>query len=186
MAALPSGSYAFPSKMNNKYLHNIYAITNLQEFLQEEVLQFSGDDVASKHAEFQVEEDEQNPKLVHIKSSFNNKYLRRAGENSSWIVAGAEKKEQDPQWSCTLFEPQEFHDTQNCCNPTTIGQFRLRHVQLNHFIEPFSANGSDPVLFAGREFQPKDPDTIFYVEVLPKDPVPKETTETTEPTEPTE
>ncbi|XP_021800883.1 uncharacterized protein LOC110745111 [Prunus avium] len=177
MAALRPGSCAFQSKMNNKYLHNIYVINNRQEVLQEVVLQFSGDDVASKHAKFQVEEDEQDPKLVHIKSSFNNKYLRRAGQNSSWIVARAEKKEQDRhQWSCTLFEPQEFHDTQNCCNPTTIGQFRLRHVQLDHFIEPFSANGSDPDLFAGREFQPKD-NTVFYVEDLPEDSVPKEPTE---------
>ncbi|XP_034217566.1 uncharacterized protein LOC117629172 [Prunus dulcis] len=161
MAALQPGSYAFKSDQNKKYLRYQHEINNLQH-----VLQFSGEDVASQYAKFQVEEDEQNPGLVHIKSSFNNKYWRRAEASSSWIVAEADKQEREQnQWSCTLFKPEVVQLTPDSGN-NTIGVFRLVHKQLGHFIEPFSANGFNSVLYAGRETQPDNRNVFFIVEKL--------------------
>lgn len=44
--------------------------------------------------------------LVHIRSSYNNKYLVLESDSSQWLIAGADEPEEDrSKWSCTLFRP---------------------------------------------------------------------------------
>lgn len=43
--------------------------------------------------------------LVHLRSSYNNKFLVLASEGNTWVVAGADEPETDQsKWSCTLFK----------------------------------------------------------------------------------
>ncbi|KMT20606.1 hypothetical protein BVRB_1g005860 [Beta vulgaris subsp. vulgaris] len=43
--------------------------------------------------------------LVHLRSSYNKKFLVLASEGNTWVVAGADEPETDQsKWSCTLFK----------------------------------------------------------------------------------
>lgn len=134
--ALPQ-FFALKSETNNRYLRFIHQdIDGVHG-----ILQFSGEEVVSPYTKFQVEEATINNgdrRLVHIRSCYNNKYLRRADQNSRWIVAGAdEPQENQTLWSCTLFEPEL--PTDNNGSSIRIG---LNHVQLGHIqaTNDFQAN----------------------------------------------
>ncbi|CAN0913843.1 hypothetical protein LINGRAHAP2_LOCUS28182 [Linum grandiflorum] len=60
----------------------------------------------SPYAKFEVEDSDIGGGMVHLKSSYNQKYLRRASENPTnpGIEAAADEPEEDiSKWSCTLF-----------------------------------------------------------------------------------
>ncbi|CAB4281432.1 unnamed protein product [Prunus armeniaca] len=100
------------------------------------ILQFSGEEVLSPYAKFQFFEVHgrgNNLRLVHIRSCYNNKYWRRADQNSRWIVAGADERQADQNlWSCTLFEP--------IMNNINSSQIRLRHVHSGHYLKISATN----------------------------------------------
>ncbi|XP_050121482.1 uncharacterized protein LOC126599196 [Malus sylvestris] len=79
---------------------------------------------------------------VHIKSCYNNRYLRRANHRQYWIVAGAYEPEEDlSHWSCTLFEPEVVRSD----NKAVI---RLIHVRLGHYVTSFTKNDFNQCLLA--------------------------------------
>ncbi|XP_034217565.1 uncharacterized protein LOC117629171 [Prunus dulcis] len=130
MALQQPGFLALKSETNNRYLRYIHQdIEGVHG-----ILQFSGEEVLSPYAKFQVEVEEpatinnNNRRLVHIRSCYNNKYWRRADQNSRWIVAGADERKADQNlWSCTLFEPIK--------NDIDSSQIRLRHVHSGHYLK---------------------------------------------------
>ena len=130
MAELPR-FFALKSKHIKKCLRIIYQ--NIGKY--HGVVQFSGDDVKSSQAGFQVERADGNGELVCIfKCTTNGKYLRRGDEREWWIVsAGDEPEEDQSHWTCTLFEPQVVHKD----NKAVI---RLLHVQLGRYVRLYTAN----------------------------------------------
>ncbi|KAL8128138.1 uncharacterized protein LOC141720120 [Apium graveolens] len=101
----------------------------LLRYVKEEVdikgwLQFHGEHVSSPEAKFEVHKSGNGNGLVHIRSCYNNKYLVMLNKHSPWIVAKAEKPEEDQsKFSCTLLRPYSVD-----WDPTKI---RLTHVYLN-------------------------------------------------------
>ncbi|KAI9107258.1 hypothetical protein K1719_021646 [Acacia pycnantha] len=133
------------SNYNNKYLRYIQEDVQVHGFLQ-----FSGEEVVSPYAKFEVEKAKSGHGLVHIRCCYNNKYWVRWTQNHWWIVAGANEPEEDQsKWSCTLFKPIYIDADAN-----TI---RFLHVQLGHYAclwrtgAPFAS-----CLFAGSENPDKD------------------------------
>ncbi|CAN6714470.1 unnamed protein product [Malus baccata var. baccata] len=129
MAELPS-FFALKSNHSKKCLR----IINQNIGKYQGVVQFSGDDVNSSHARFEVERADGNGELVHIKCTTNGKYLRRGDEREWWIVAAGDEPEEDQShWTCTLFEPQVV-------NKDNKAVIRLLHVQLGRYIRLYTAN----------------------------------------------
>ncbi|BFG33226.1 hypothetical protein CerSpe_195000 [Prunus speciosa] len=122
---LPQPFLALKSETNNRYLRYIHQdIEGVHG-----ILQFSGEEVLSPYAKFQVEVEVGH--RVHIRSCYNNKYWRRADQNSRWIVAGADEQEADPtRWSCTLFEFEPI-----IINDTNFSQIRLVHVHSRDYLK---------------------------------------------------
>lgn len=132
--ALPVGAYALQSKSNKKYLRYV----SEKEKPRFRYVEFSEKSVGSPNIKFQVEKASSgNDTYVHIRSSYNNKYLRRLDDSQQyWIVAGADEKEEDKsKWSCTLFEPIVVdHDDNN-------NMIRIRHVQLGNYTQVYTRSG---------------------------------------------
>ncbi|KAI5339477.1 hypothetical protein L3X38_018749 [Prunus dulcis] len=156
MAKLPE-FIALESVKNRKYL--VYkhqpTIPKLPNFLQ-----CSGQDSHSKDARFKVEKDVNDPSLVHIKCTYNDKYLRLESQHSSWIVADADKKQPNKTlWSCTLFKPEglEF--------PGLHGLYKFIHVYTEKPIGPKSEPLFEDVL-AVESAKPSEIHA-FIVEKLP-------------------
>ncbi|XP_022145233.1 uncharacterized protein LOC111014736 [Momordica charantia] len=113
---------ALKSRCNNNYLRCTNEASPGQTFLK-----YSGDEIFSPHTKFELEQAKADPSLVHIRCCYNNKYLVSWSEDRSYIVAGAEQKEEDRyKWTCTLFRPVYF-DTYN------VG-FRFRHAHREFFL----------------------------------------------------
>ncbi|KAK4280021.1 hypothetical protein QN277_011705 [Acacia crassicarpa] len=109
------------SNYNNKYLRFIQEDVQVHGFLQ-----FSGKEVVSQYAKFEVEMAKRGNGLVHIRCCYNNKYWVRWSQNHWWIVAGADEPEEDQsKWSCTLFKPIYVDDDAKAV--------RFSHVQLGHY-----------------------------------------------------
>ncbi|KAI9077510.1 hypothetical protein K1719_040532 [Acacia pycnantha] len=109
------------SNYNNKYLRYIHEDVQVYRFLQ-----FSGEEVVSPYAKFEVEMAKSGNGLVHIRCCYNNKYWVRWTENHWWIVAGADEPEEDQsKWSCTLFKPIYID--------ADAKKVRFLHVQLKHY-----------------------------------------------------
>lgn len=88
----------------------------------------TGENVVSPYAKFEVVQANIGRGLVHIRSSYNNKFWVRWNQHSNLIVAGANEPEEDQsQWACTLFEPLSVTGNTN--------QVRLRHVQLGSYVQ---------------------------------------------------
>ncbi|KAL5719466.1 hypothetical protein ACHQM5_012238 [Ranunculus cassubicifolius] len=69
--------------------------------------------------------------VVHVRCTFNNKYLRRDSGSSHWVKALATEISEDTnRWDCTLFEV--LPATQGA------GQIRLRHVHLGYYLSMVS------------------------------------------------
>ncbi|KAI9112702.1 hypothetical protein K1719_016368 [Acacia pycnantha] len=133
------------SNYNNKYLRYIQEDVQVHGFLQ-----FSGEEVVSQYAKFEVEMVKRRNGLVHIRCCYNNKYWVRWSQNHWWIIAGADEPEEDQsKWSCTLFKP--------ICVDAGAKIVRFLHVQLGHYAclwriaAPFGT-----CLFAGSENPDKD------------------------------
>ncbi|XP_048444086.1 uncharacterized protein LOC125479098 [Pyrus x bretschneideri] len=140
MASLLPRYFALKSNNNRKCLRYIdQVVENLHG-----VLQFSEEDFNSPYARFEMETaNNGDGSYVHIKSRWNNKYLRRADDQHWWIVAGADEPEESENlWSCTLFKPVAVHAHNN------LVLLRLQHVQLGHYVKLFSANAFRSCLFA--------------------------------------
>ncbi|XP_022155409.1 uncharacterized protein LOC111022557 [Momordica charantia] len=87
-------------------------------------LQFSGKKLPSPVSKFHSEASESDPRFMHIRCSYNNKYWVRQSPDSNYIVAIGTKQENDQsKWSCTLFEPIYDADHKG---------YRFRHVQLGY------------------------------------------------------
>lgn len=112
--------FAFKSKYN-KYLYHV----NTEE--TPNLLVFSGDEITSPCAKFEVEAAKSRQNLVHIRSCYNNKYWVRQSEDSKRIVAAADKQEEDQsKWSCTLF--RMIHPD------GTDGTVQYIHDQLGNYV----------------------------------------------------
>ncbi|KAK4254502.1 hypothetical protein QN277_009879 [Acacia crassicarpa] len=146
------------SNYNNKYLRYIHEDVQVHGFLQ-----FSGEEVVSPYAKFEVEVANSGHGHVHIRCCYNNKYWvrRRPQEpdeaDKQWIVAGADEPEEGPsKWSCTLFKPIDVD-----ADAKTV---RFSHVRLGHFAclgrndAPF-----DSCLFASSENPIKDSCDVFTI-----------------------
>ncbi|KAI5330580.1 hypothetical protein L3X38_029978 [Prunus dulcis] len=157
MAELPQ-FIALKSVKNQKYL--VYKDQSTTELPN--ILECSGDDVQSQYARFKVEKDENLPNLVHIKSTYNDKYWSTASQGSSWIVAGANQKQPNKGlWSCTLFKPEVLQQPL----PYVNGIYQFRHEQMGNLIEPKAGNDFVNALAADKA-NPTD-NTSFIVEKLP-------------------
>ncbi|KAA8544871.1 hypothetical protein F0562_019734 [Nyssa sinensis] len=128
---------------NGKYLHYVKEDVQMHGFLQ-----FSGDEVVSPYAKYEVEMAKSGRGLVNIRCCYNNKYWVRRPQNPYWIVAEADEPEEDiSKWSCTLFDPI-------CVDATTI---RFRHVQLGHYTCLWRTGDMyDSCLFAGSNVPDRD------------------------------
>ncbi|KAI5317782.1 hypothetical protein L3X38_037489 [Prunus dulcis] len=154
--------FALKSKKNEKHLQYIHQdIEKLHG-----ILQFSGDNVVSPYAQFQmVAATSCNRRLVHIRSCYNNKYLARADKDHWWIVAGADEPQEDQSlWSCTLYEPQLVQPQAD--NNGSIPLIRLRHVQLGHYLKLLSANDFQACLFAHQATPDTQKFDVFTVKEL--------------------
>ncbi|KAI9071435.1 hypothetical protein K1719_046605 [Acacia pycnantha] len=141
---------ALKSNYNNKYLRYTQEDVRVHAFLQ-----FSGEEVISPKAKFEVEMAKGGNGLVHIRCCYNNKYWVRWPQepekaDERWIFAGADEPEEDQsKWSCTLFKPI-YADV----DAKTV---RFLHVQLGHYAclgridAPF-----DSCLFASSENPSED------------------------------
>ncbi|CAL8998053.1 unnamed protein product [Prunus brigantina] len=157
MAELPK-FIALKSVRNQKYL--VYKDQSTSEL--PDILQFSGEDVHSKYARFKVEKDVNLPNLVHIKSTYIDKYWSTPSQDSSWIVAGANEKQPNKNlWSCTLFKPEVFQEPL----PYVDGIYRFRHVKMENFIEPKPGTDFDNALAAEQATPTQN--NAFIVERLP-------------------
>ncbi|XP_034198062.1 uncharacterized protein LOC117613565 [Prunus dulcis] len=154
--------FALKSKKNEKHLQYIHQdIKKLHGFLQ-----FSGDNVVSPYAQFQmVAATSCNRRLVHIRSCYNNKYLVREDKDHWWIVARADEPQEDQSlWSCTLYEPQLVQPQAD--NNGSIPLIRLRHVQLGHYLKLLSANDFQACLFAHQATPDTQKFDVFTVKEL--------------------
>ncbi|XP_050379954.1 uncharacterized protein LOC126797357 [Argentina anserina] len=70
-------------------------------------LKFNGTDAYSSLAKFEVVKASAGTRLVHIRCSFNGKFLRTRTEGHPNLSPEADEPEEDQsKWSCTLFEPR--------------------------------------------------------------------------------
>ncbi|KNA13103.1 hypothetical protein SOVF_119730 [Spinacia oleracea] len=91
------------------------------------ILWNDGRNVLNPNTRFEIERSSSNNSLVHIRSTFNNKYL--VSENGLFVDARAEKPEENTSvQSCTLFRP-ELDQTQNA--------YRLRHLHSGMYATCF-------------------------------------------------
>ncbi|KAF5204875.1 hypothetical protein FRX31_005538 [Thalictrum thalictroides] len=141
----------FESVYNKKYLR----LTNgKDEGLRTGFVKFDGEEVVNPVTKFELEPaksaDAKWKGLKHIRSCYNNKYLvRDVGANTNWIIAGAEKPEEDQSKpSCTLFKPEG--------NQLTYG---FRHVQLGRFACLWRAESMG--MYLGSESPDKDSCHLF-------------------------
>ncbi|CAL1366054.1 unnamed protein product [Linum trigynum] len=81
-------------------------------------------------AKFEVEPSAVHPSMVHIKCSYNNKYLQPIGPDlavAGWICPMADRPNENlVDWRCTLFQP-EFRD-----HDLTVVQ--LLHIQRGRYV----------------------------------------------------
>ncbi|XP_008229293.1 PREDICTED: uncharacterized protein LOC103328664 [Prunus mume] len=144
MADLPK-FFALKSVRNQKYV--VLKDQSTAELPNR--LEASGEESHSKYARFKVEKDVNQPSLVHIKSTYNDKYLRTAGQDSTWIVADADEKQPNKnQWSWYV-----------------DGVYQFVHVQLGNLAEPKSGTDFDDALAAESARPTNTP--AFIVEKLP-------------------
>ncbi|KAI9112686.1 hypothetical protein K1719_016352 [Acacia pycnantha] len=143
--SLPRFVMLIKSNYYNKYLRYIQEDVQVHGFLQ-----FSGEEVVTPYAKFEMQMAESENGLVHIKCCYNNKYWVRWSQNHWWIVAGADEPEEDQsKWSCTLFKPIYVD--------ADAKAVRFLHVQLGHYaclwriVAPFGS-----CLFAGSENPDQD------------------------------
>ncbi|XP_022150379.1 uncharacterized protein LOC111018555 [Momordica charantia] len=108
---------ALKSKYNANYLRYLNEASPVQTFLQ-----YSGDTVLSPYTKFDIEQAKCDPSLVNIRCCYNNKYWVSLPSDHNYIVAQADKTEEDKsKWNCTLFQP--IYDN-------THHAFRFRHIYL--------------------------------------------------------
>ncbi|KAG5566817.1 hypothetical protein RHGRI_002378 [Rhododendron griersonianum] len=70
------------------------------------LLTFNRKDAMSPYSKHEVVMAKRGDGLVHIRCCCIGKYWRRLSEDDHWIVAKADKAEEDlSKWSCTLFWP---------------------------------------------------------------------------------
>ncbi|KAF7142461.1 hypothetical protein RHSIM_Rhsim05G0010000 [Rhododendron simsii] len=120
-------------------------------------LQFSGEEIMSPYAKFEIETAKTTPAgnengFVHIRCCYNNKYWVAKSSSDPCIIAGADEPNEDQsQWSCTLFEPirrqlrgdlfrniQMDDEEEGSTNTTVI----FRHVQLrDYLVYPVDSGG---------------------------------------------
>ncbi|KAK4275745.1 hypothetical protein QN277_018776 [Acacia crassicarpa] len=141
------------SNYNKKYLRYIHEDVKVHEFLQ-----FSGEEVVSPYVKFEVEMAKIGNGLVHIRCCYNNKYWVRERQDGWWILARADKPEEDQsKWSCTLFKPIYVD-----ADAKTV---RFLHVQLNHYACLWMAVAAPftTCLFAGSKDPNKDSHDIYTI-----------------------
>ncbi|ONI17349.1 hypothetical protein PRUPE_3G153100 [Prunus persica] len=158
MADLPK-FFALKSAKNQKYV--VFKDQSTAELPNR--LECSGEESHSKYARFKAEKDVNQPSLVHIKSTYSDKYLRTASEDSPWIVAEADEKQPNKNlWSCTLFKPVVLQKPA----PYVDGVYQFVHVRLGNLTEPKSGTDfEDDALAAENEKPTSTP--AFTVEKLP-------------------
>ncbi|KAI9077515.1 hypothetical protein K1719_040537 [Acacia pycnantha] len=140
------------SNYNKKYLRYIQEDVPFHGFLQ-----FSGEEVVTPYAKFEVEMAKSGNGLVHIRCCYNNKYWVREKKNSWWIVARADEPEEDKSnWSCTLFKPIYVD-----ADAKTV---RFLHVQLGRYACLWMiAPSFDPCLYASSENPNKDSCDVYTI-----------------------
>nr|AIU47276.1 amaranthin-like lectin [Linum usitatissimum] len=144
------------SMYNNKYLS--YRDEEAGEDGQDGFIHLSDPDATTlRYSKFEVMESKSNAEKgsVHLKCSFNNKYLARQSPTSWWITASTDHIQEDrSEWSCTLFKPVlvDSDDYYNDDEKSTA-VVRFHHVELNHFACVFQSDGSpfSDCLYAGRD-----------------------------------
>lgn len=147
--SLPPVIIGLKSAYNNKYLRYRY-----EEGEAHGLLQFAADSITDPYAQFQVQYSKTYDGLVHLKCSFNNKYMVRWSPGHNWITASANKIDEDRNsWSCTLFRPYYIGDTH---------KIRMVHVQLGHYACLWRVNDPfDFCLHAGSKEIDKDLCDVF-------------------------
>ncbi|XP_021732083.1 uncharacterized protein LOC110698881 [Chenopodium quinoa] len=141
------------SNYNNKFLRYRY-----EDVQTHGLLQFAVHQVMDPYAQFEVEKSNTYDGLVHLKSRYNNKYLVRWSPNHYWIIASANKEDENQSsWSCTLFKPMYLGD-----NNDDTQEMRLLHVQLDHYACLWRLHAPfDSCLFAGSKEIDKDSCDVF-------------------------
>ncbi|CAN1256092.1 FHA domain-containing protein At4g14490 [Linum perenne] len=127
-AGLPLPRFVvFESRTENdtRYLRYIHEQGEIND-----AISCDGDNATNPKAKFELEHPRSIPlvadkPVVHIRSCYNNKYLRM--EQHRWIVAAADELDEDQcLWSCTLFEPVFSLQDPN--------RVRLLHVQSRLYL----------------------------------------------------
>nr|AIU47286.1 amaranthin-like lectin [Linum usitatissimum] len=125
-----------------------------------QILKVSARKVSNPRSRFEVEPSNVHPTMVHIRSCYDNKYLRRRSEEEWWIVAAADSPNDDQSsWSSTLFQPEFV---------TSAGliSVRLLHFQLGQYAQWYD-NMSHPyhmcIWAASKDAANPDPTTLFEV-----------------------
>lgn len=113
--------------INHSYLNYADAIDSQPNVF----VRFTGGNVFSPLAKFQVLTANTGIGLVHIRCSHNKKFLRALAANIARLTPLADEPEEDQsKWSCTLFEPRPVDG-----NPDRV---RLVHVQRQLY--PYAAD----------------------------------------------
>lgn len=125
------------SKYNSKYLEYVKDEGQVQGYVR-----CSGEDVHSPLSKFEVERTDSDSKVVHLRCCYNNKYLVASTQQSKYIVAEADKPEEDQsKSSCTLFQIIPFGD-----------DYRFKHVNSGNYAVLMRLGDNDPkknCLYAG-------------------------------------
>ncbi|CAN0922501.1 hypothetical protein LINGRAHAP2_LOCUS33084 [Linum grandiflorum] len=103
-------------------------------------IQVKGDEVWSPKSRFEVVQSKLHPTMVHIRCSYNNKYLRRYNEDEAikYIYPSAEEPEDDPtKWSSTLFLPEFF----SAPSSGGIRMVSFRYVHTGLYVQCNEVNG---------------------------------------------
>ncbi|CAK7345632.1 unnamed protein product [Dovyalis caffra] len=125
------------------------------------MLVFVGERILDPCVKYEVEQAKTgNGSLVHLRCCYNNKYLRTQSSTDIWIVAAADKPEEDRSiWSCTLFETVQM---------TGQLQFQFKHVQRGRWVSvsvpPFARGWSFAIAFSGpTTFTITDLETLVFM-----------------------
>ncbi|XP_022157623.1 uncharacterized protein LOC111024284 [Momordica charantia] len=142
--------FAIKSSHNDKYLRYINYDSN-ESF--DGVLQFTGGRMISPYTKFEFVHS--NVKgCFHIRCCYNNRYLVRRDEKSSYIVATASDPVNDPSdWRCTLYEP--LYDSKNKGH-------QLRHYQLSKLVYIYNSPEVPEIPNAANPQGKQDSKQAFY------------------------
>lgn len=125
-------------------------------------LSFNGDDTDRPEGKFELVPSNTLSERVHIKCSYNGKFLQMESENSGWLSPLADCLEEDKsKWNCTLFELNPVPGYQN--------RYRVFHV----YLQKNAIAAKDPPTGKTTRFQVTESSQHDIFEIIEDQPTPE-------------